>query len=79
PPDVMGDRDRLDQVITNLLGNAVKFSPSGGTVTVTLRTVGDTAECRVIDQGPGIPSDQLHRIFGKFLQVEGQSGRKGGT
>lgn len=78
-PDFIGDRDRIDQVITNLLGNAVKFSPSGGIVTAVLRQVGNAVECRVIDTGPGIPADQLERIFGKFQQVEGQTGKKGGT
>lgn len=78
-PEIVGDRDRLDQVVTNLLGNAIKFSPSGGTVTAALRRQGDRVECRVIDQGPGIPPNQLDRIFGKFQQVETQSGKKGGT
>ncbi|MBI4467353.1 MAG: PAS domain-containing protein [Acidobacteria bacterium] len=78
-PEALGDRDRIDQVVTNLLGNAVKFSPSGSTVTIALRPAGDAVECRVIDQGPGIPADQLNRIFGKFQQVEGQPTKKGGT
>ena len=78
-PDVLGDRDRMDQVVTNLLGNAVKFSPAGETVTVSLRQVESALECRVIDKGPGIPPDQRERIFGKFQQMEGQSGKKGGT
>ena len=79
PPDVLGDRDRMDQIVTNLLGNAVKFSPAGETVTVSLRVVESAVECRVSDKGPGIPPDQVERIFGKFQQVEGQSGKKGGT
>ncbi|MEE9233999.1 MAG: HAMP domain-containing sensor histidine kinase [Candidatus Acidoferrales bacterium] len=79
PPEVLGDRDRLDQVVTNLLGNAVKFSPAGGTVTVSLCPVAGAVQCRVKDQGPGIPPDQRDRIFGKFQQVEGQAGKKGGT
>ncbi len=78
-PDVLGDRDRVDQVITNLLGNAVKFSPENGTVTVALGCAPGVVECRVIDDGPGIPPDQLARIFGKFEQVVGQSKRRGGT
>ena len=78
-PDVLGDRDRLDQVVTNLLGNAVKFSPAEGTVTVKLTRQADVLECRVIDTGPGIPADQVQRIFDKFQQVAGQSRKKGGT
>ena len=76
-PESLGDRDRIDQVVTNLLGNAVKFSPSGGTVTVALRQHRDMVECAVIDRGPGIAPDQLGRIFGKFQQLERT--KKGGT
>ncbi|MFQ5776438.1 MAG: sensor histidine kinase [Terriglobia bacterium] len=79
PPDIVGDRDRYDQILTNLLGNAVKFSPTGGTVTVRLHSLADAMECRVIDAGPGIPPDQLPRIFEKFQQVEAPDRRKGGT
>ncbi|MBI4461266.1 MAG: PAS domain-containing protein [Acidobacteria bacterium] len=77
-PEVWGDRDRLDQVVTNLLGNAVKFSPPGGTITVALRAYPDVVQCAVIDRGPGIPADELGRIFAKFHQSEGAR-RKGGT
>lgn len=79
-PKVLGDRDRLDQVLTNLLDNAVKYSPRGATVTIALRETEGTVECRVIDHGPGIPTEQLERIFGKFQQVEaGGREKKGGT
>jgi len=77
-PPILGDRDRLDQVVTNLLGNAVKFSPAGGTVTVALRAQPTGVECAVIDRGPGIPPEQLSRIFGKFQQLE-SGAKKGGT
>ena len=77
-PQIVGDRDRLDQVVTNLLGNAVKFSPAGGTVTVALRAQPTAVECAVIDRGPGIPPEQLGRIFAKFQQLEGGA-KKGGT
>jgi len=78
-PEILGDKDRLDQVVTNLLGNAIKFSPPEGTVTVTVRAVGEGIECRVVDTGPGIPTDQVDRIFDKFHQVVGPSKKKGGT
>lgn len=78
-PDMLGDRDRYDQILTNLLGNAVKFSPPGGTVTVRLHSIPDGVECQVIDAGPGIPPNQLPRIFEKFQQVEALDRRKGGT
>ncbi|MFQ5927844.1 MAG: sensor histidine kinase, partial [Terriglobia bacterium] len=77
-PDILGDRDRIDQIVTNLLGNAVKFSPTGGTVIVALRQHPNSVECAVIDRGPGIPPDQCDRIFGKFQQVAGGA-KKGGT
>ncbi|MFQ5816355.1 MAG: sensor histidine kinase [Terriglobia bacterium] len=77
-PNIRGDRDRIDQIVTNLLGNAVKFSPPGSTVTVALRQRPAGVECAVIDRGPGVPPDQLGRIFGKFQQVEGGP-KKGGT
>jgi len=50
-PEICGDKDRLDQVVTNLLGNAIKFSPPEGTVTVSVKAVEDGVECRVIDTG----------------------------
>ena len=78
-PEILGDKDRLDQVVTNLLGNAIKFSPPEGTVTVSVKAVEDGVECRVIDTGPGIPADQVDRIFDKFHQVVGPSKKKGGT
>ncbi|MGH9804961.1 MAG: sensor histidine kinase [Candidatus Acidiferrales bacterium] len=78
-PDILGDKDRLDQVVTNLLGNAIKFSPPEGTVTVALAAVPEGVQCRVMDTGPGIPADQVVRIFDKFHQVAGPSKKKGGT
>jgi signal transduction histidine kinase len=79
PPDVLGDSDRMDQVVTNLLGNAVKFSPADATVSVALACRPEVVECRVIDTGPGIPADQVERIFDRFQQGQGQSRKKGGT
>jgi PAS domain S-box-containing protein len=78
-PDVLGDRDRIDQVITNLLGNAIKFSPADDTVTLSLRPIGPEVECRVVDHGPGIPPDQVEYIFGKFQQLDAVGPRRGGT
>jgi len=69
---VEGDRDRLTQVIDNLLGNAIKFSPAGTTITVRL-SPGEEAgsvTIEVIDQGIGIPPEKLEQIFERFYQVE---------
>jgi len=74
---IEGDSDMLERVFTNLLGNAIKFAPDGGTITVTI-TEGD-GELRscVEDNGDGIPPEHLQRVFEKFEQVPGQ--RRGGT
>jgi PAS domain S-box-containing protein len=58
-----GDRRRLRQIIDNLLGNAVKYTPDGGRVTVTLRAVGRAAELTVSDTGIGIPPDERDQMF----------------
>jgi two-component system sensor histidine kinase ChvG len=63
---VIGHGNRLGQVITNLLDNAISFSPKRGTVTVSARRVGGEVEISVEDQGPGIPPDNLDRIFDRF-------------
>jgi len=75
---VPGDATRLQQVFGNLLGNAVKFTPEGGTVTIEL-TCGDTEATVVVqDSGVGIAPDQLPRIFEPFQQAGTASVRKGG-
>jgi PAS domain S-box-containing protein len=73
PPDdwVRGDADRLVQVVTNLISNAVKFSPNGGTVSVSARRAGASVRVLVADQGPGIPQEFRDRIFQKFAQAAG--------
>ena len=68
PLIVGGDRDRLGQVLDNLLGNAVKYSPDGGEVLVTIEVVEQEAYLRVVDQGPGIPTDALPRLFERFYR-----------
>jgi signal transduction histidine kinase len=74
-PQAMGDYDHLQQVLLNLLGNAIKFSPSGGEVTVGLETVitdGITwVQFSVKDCGPGIPEDEQSLIFHKYYRVAG--------
>lgn len=70
--------DRLVQVLENLLANAVSFSPPGGTVTVTLRAEGDTAELTVADDGPGVPAEHRERIFERFFSYRPGGGAEGG-
>lgn len=68
-PDVLGDGDRITQVLVNLLGNAVKFTPVGGAITVLARANGDDVEVAVEDTGVGIAEEHLSMIFGAFVQV----------
>ena len=75
---VTGDPDRLVQVFTNLISNAVRFSPRGETVTVSLRTTPTSAAVFVTDRGPGIPLEFRRRIFGKFQQAD-PTGAAGGA
>jgi signal transduction histidine kinase len=67
---VEGDPTRLEQVVRNLLDNAIKYTPPGGHITVTVRRDGDDAVLRVGDTGAGIPHDVLPRIFDLFVQGE---------
>jgi signal transduction histidine kinase len=78
--EVYADRKRVLQVMTNLLSNAAKFSPEGGTVEVMLEDHGPNVRFAVHDRGPGIPEAFRARIFGRFAQADSTSARqKGGT
>lgn len=68
------DRGRIDRVLTNLVDNALKFTPPGGKVTVGVRQESDKLVCSVNDTGPGIPPEQRERVFDRFAQTE--EGRK---
>ncbi len=74
---IAADGDMLERVFTNLLGNAIKYTPNGGTITVSLVDEGPHIKCCVEDTGEGIPPEYLTRVFEKFEQVQGS--RKGGT
>lgn len=77
---VFVDKDRFIQVMTNLLSNAAKFSPPGGTVDVVVTQDVKTVRVAVIDYGTGIPDEFRSRIFGKFAQADSSDSRqKGGT
>jgi PAS domain S-box-containing protein len=66
---VFADSARLLQVLSNLVGNAIKFTPRGGLITVRVEPLGDEVRFAVSDTGPGISPDQLPHIFGRFWQA----------
>lgn len=67
---VCGDKDRLKQVLVNLIGNALNYTPSGGEVVVGLGKMDNKARLTVSDNGPGIPAEDLPRIFERFYRGE---------
>jgi len=67
---VQGDRARLKQVVVNLLDNAIKYTPQGGTVTLTVGARDSKAVLEVADNGVGIPADALPRVFERFFRVD---------
>jgi signal transduction histidine kinase len=75
---VLGDPDRLQQVVSNLLSNAIKFTCGGGRVAVRLAREGATATLTVEDTGAGISAELLPHVFDRFRQAEGSSTRRHG-
>ena len=73
------DRDKVRQILVNLVDNAVKFSPEGGTVTVAARRAGDAVQVRVVDEGAGVPVGEQERIFRKFYRADAAGPGTGGT
>ena len=73
-----GDSDRLQQVVWNLVSNAVKFTPESGSVRVTLQGVDSAYEIRVADTGIGIPQHFLAHVFDRFRQADGSMTREHG-
>ncbi len=67
---VCGDKDRLKQVLVNLVGNAIKYTPAGGEVVVGVGKEGNRARLTVSDNGPGIPAEDLPHIFERFYRAE---------
>ena len=78
--DVCVDPHRMVQVLTNLIGNAIKFSERGSTVTMSVTRLDDEVRIAVSDRGRGIPEDRITTIFDRFGQVDaGDARREGGT
>ncbi len=76
-PPAIGDRSRIEQILWNLLGNAIKFTPAGGRIHVSLQQNDSSAEIRVSDTGEGIAPDFLPLIFDRFSQAEASTTRGG--
>ena len=73
---VHADRDRVDQVLTNLLENAVKYSPEGGPIRIVAERRGGEVEVRVADTGVGIPAEHRDHVFERFYQADDDSSRR---
>jgi two-component system sensor histidine kinase KdpD len=74
---VLVDQDRIVQVLTNLITNAIKFSPKGSTITVTGEVADPFVRLCVTDQGPGLPPGMETRVFEKYQQVEKEHAKRG--
>ena len=75
---MLGTRDEIYQIIYNLTDNAVKYSPAGSTVQVSLRGTAEGVELTVADNGTGIPEEDLPRIFQRFYRVDKARSREAG-
>jgi PAS domain S-box-containing protein len=78
-PMVLGDSDRLVQVVTNLVSNAIKYSPVGGEVLISTHSVNGAVEVSIKDHGVGIPADFVDRLFGRFERYEKSPSKVIGT
>ena len=77
-PDIFGDEARMGQVFTNLIGNAIKFTPNNGEVSIKVEADGNLLHVEVIDTGPGIPAEERQKVFDKFYQLSDISTRQQG-
>jgi len=67
---IEGDKDKLREVLQNIVGNALKFTPEGGRISIKLATENQVVKIAVSDTGPGIPKEERHRLFEKFSRIE---------
>lgn len=72
-PEFNYDEGKIERLLINLIGNAIKFTPEKGQVEVLIQAIGRELECRVIDNGIGIPPEYLDKIFERFFQVHGSN------
>jgi two-component system sensor histidine kinase VicK len=79
-PRINGDKARIEQVLLNILSNAVKYTPDGGKIEITGGTTGNKVWIKIKDNGIGIPEEDLSRIFDRFYRVDkARSRESGGT
>ena len=79
-PEIRGDRARIEQVLINMISNAIKYTPDGGRIRITAGVKGDSVWCTVRDNGIGIPKQDLGRVFERFYRVDkARSRESGGT
>ncbi len=79
-PPAAGDPQRIEQVLVNLLSNAIRYTPAGGTILVKAALDGDWIRVSVCDDGPGLPQDALGHVFDRFYRVDSSRERRtGGT
>ena len=76
---ILADRQRLKQVLLNLLTNALKYTPKGGNVAISVTTSGDKMRIAIADNGPGIPADKLARLFTPFDRLGAEQSEVEGT
>jgi two-component system sensor histidine kinase VicK len=79
-PSVMGDKDGIEQVLINIVSNAIKYTEPGGEISIVTSNETDKVRIRVSDNGIGIPEEDINRLFERFYRVEkGRSRDLGGT
>ncbi len=76
PPVIVGDKDKFDQILTNLMNNAIKYAPGGGDITLHAKMDGENVLIGVEDQGLGIPKYDLGKVFERFHRVDNDDNRK---
>lgn len=79
-PMIVADSDKVDQILTNLVSNSIKYAPNGGMITVSGKRVDGAVRMAVTDEGMGIPKEHLEKIFDRFHRIDNRDTRKvGGT
>jgi len=73
------DREKIARVLSNLVDNALKFTPAGGQIKLSLKGEGELVDIQIADTGPGVPMEYRERIFDRYGQIPGISGRRRGT